>query len=77
MRFIIELNPDKFEVWIYLEYRAWVIHEGVLFHHCLRPICPIGADVRQYLEPDEPDPPLDQAADCSNLYDDGQSHSRH
>jgi len=26
-----------------------------------------------YLEPDEPDTPLDQAAPCSNLYDDGQS----
>lgn len=25
-----------------------------------------------YLEPDEPDPLLDQAAVCSNLYDDGQ-----
>ena len=26
----------------------------------------------KYIEPDEPDPPLDQAVDCSNLYDDGQ-----
>ncbi|MGZ0244808.1 MAG: hypothetical protein ACKVH1_02275, partial [Alphaproteobacteria bacterium] len=24
------------------------------------------------IEPDEPDPPLDQAADCPNLYDEGQ-----
>ena len=27
------------------------------------------------LKPDEPDPPLDQAVDCSNLYDHGQSGS--
>ena len=33
-------------------------------------MCAIAAG--QYLETDEPDPLLDQAAGCSNLYDDGQ-----
>jgi len=35
-------------------------------------VCRHDLSVVIYLEPDEPDPPLDQAVDCSNLYGEGQ-----